>query len=316
MSTFLFNKDTNKTINISNITTFKVGRLTENNLSLQDIWISRRHAMIQQDSSNSYYAIDLGSANGTFINNIRIITPTKLASGDIISFGKTDFIFQTTEVSRIPAKPDQQTTGDETVACINQKKATILVCDIHRYTELSEIIGNEEISHMLQSWNRLSSEIIHQFKGQIDKFIGDAVLAFWIYEKPDHLIGVLSASLLIQQMTSRLGEKHNLPFPLSIGAAINTGDIMQGNIGGTGQRDYTMVGDAVNTTFRLEAETTKTQEIIIGKETHNLLESYKQLFTPQIFDLKGKKDKIEAYTTTFRQLEYTLNQNNTIDRIE
>ena len=306
MSISLFNKDSNKIINISAIKVFKVGRLAENNLYLQDIWISRRHAMIQQDSTNTYYAIDLGSANGTFINGIRIITPTKLAHGDIISFGKTNFTFQSTESWQPSLNPDQQTTGDETIACIDQQKATILVCDIHRYTELSELIGNKEISHLLQSWNRLSSEIIHQFKGQIDKFIGDAVLAFWIYEKPDHLAGILSTSLLIQQMTARLGLKHNLPFPLSIGVAINTGDIMMGNIGGAGQRDYTMIGDAVNTTFRLESKTTSTQEIIIGQETHNLLDTYKQIFIPHSFILKGKKDTIKAYTTTFRKLEYTL----------
>ncbi len=314
MTASLYNKDTQKTWDIGSATTFKVGRLAENDLPLSETWISRRHAMIQRESTRNYYVIDLGSANGTFVNGTRIITPTKLSSGDVVSFGKTSFTFHSTETVAQPV-PDVQSTGDETVACVDQQKATILVCDIHRYTELSELIGNEEISHMMQSWSRLTSEIITQFKGQIDKFIGDAVLAFWIHKGPEHLAGVLSAALLIQQMTARLGLKRNLPFPLTIGAAINTGDIMLGNIGGTGQRDYTMVGDAVNTTFRLESQTSKTREIIIGKETHHSLRTGKQLFALQTFDLKGKKDKIDAYTTTFRQLEHELHIKKTMNRV-
>ena len=315
MSSSIFSQDTKKTIDISTITTFKVGRLAENNLPLQDIWISRRHAMIQKESTDTYYVIDLGSANGTFVNGIRIVTPTKLSSGDSISFGKSNFTFHTTENPPPPPNQLNITTGDETIACMERQKATILVCDIHRYTELSELVGDEEISHMLQTWNKLTTQIVHQFRGQIDKFIGDAVLAFWIHQNNEHLAGVLSSSLLIQQMTQRLGIKRDLPFALNIGVAINTGEIMMGNIGGSGQRDYTMIGDAVNTTFRLESKTSATKEIIIGQETHDLLKSCKQIFSPQTFDLKGKKDKIDAYVTTFRQLEYGLNQNNTIDLI-
>ncbi len=315
MSTSICHTDTKKIIDISSINTFKIGRLSENNLSIQNVWISRRHAMIQRESTNTYYVIDLGSANGTFVNGVQITTPTKLRSGDTLSFGKTHFTFHTTENPPPPPGVLNQTSGDETVAFINKRKATIMVCDIHRYTELSELVGNEKVSNMLQTWNRLTSEIIHQFKGQIDKFIGDAVLAFWIQEKHEHLAGVLSAALLIQQMTARLGVKRDLPFPLSIGTAINTGDVMLGNMGSSGQRNYTMIGDAVNTAFRLESQTSKTKEVIIGKETYSLLKSPKRLFTPQTFDLKGKKDKIEAYSTTFRQLEYDLNKNNTIDLI-
>jgi class 3 adenylate cyclase len=315
MSSSITHKDTNKTIDLSTITTFKIGRLGENNLTLPNVWVSRRHAMIQRESTNSYYVIDLGSANGTFVNGIRLTTPTKLASGDVISFGKSHFNFHTTENPPPPPNQINQTIGEETVACIDKKKATLLVCDIHRYTELSELIGNEQLSNMLQTWTRLTSEIILQFKGQIDKFIGDAVLAFWIQEKHEHLAGVLSAALLIQQMTSRLGLKRSLPFPLTIGAAINTGEVMLGNIGSSGQRDYTMIGDTVNTTFRLESKTSKTNELILGGETYNNLKIAKQLFAPQTFDLKGKKDKIEAYATTFRQLEYELNKNNTIHLI-
>ncbi len=306
MTASLYNKDTKKTWDISAFRSFKVGRLAENDLSITDTWISRRHAMLQCESTNKYYVIDLGSGNGTFVNGTRIITPTQLYSGDVVSFGKTDFIFQSTENSAQQPSSAIQSSDDETVFYVNKQKATILVCDIHRFTELSELIGNEEVSHLLQSWNRLTSEIIIQFKGQIDKFIGDAVLAFWIHEGHEHLAGVLSASLLIQKMTARLGLKRNLPFPLTIGVAINTGDIMLGNIGGTGQRDYTMIGDAVNTAFRLESQTSTTKEIIIGQETYNSLHSGKRLFTKQVFDLKGKKDKIEAYSTTFSQLEHGL----------
>jgi adenylate cyclase len=282
--------------------TFRIGRHPENDFILQESWISRRHAMIQQESNQHYHIIDLGSANGTFVNGSRIVTPTPLHTGDTIALGKTELTFNQQSAPKLqPASI--QNLGDETIAFVNKRLVTILVCDIRRYTELSEAVGNEPISKLLLDWNRKATHIIRKYGGQVDKFIGDAVLAFWLQDDPDHLEKVLAAAMAINTITAALGEKLKFPWPLATGAAINSGTIMLGNLGADGSRDFTMVGDAVNVAFRLESQTVaNSKEVILGQATYEQLRRHHNIFTPQTFDLKGKNDKVQGYSTTFRKL--------------
>lgn len=282
--------------------TFRIGRHPENDFILQESWISRRHAMIQQESNQRYHIIDLGSANGTFVNGNRIVTPTPLHTGDIIGLGKTELIFTQQSAPQLKPTPIQN-LGDETIAFVNKQRVTILVCDIHRYTELSEVVGNEEISKLLLHWNRKATQIIRHYHGQVDKFIGDAVLAFWLQEENNHLEKVLSAAMAINRVTAALGDKLHFPWPLTTGAAINSGTIMLGNLGADGSRDFTMVGDAVNVAFRLESQTVaNSKEVILGPKTYEQLRQHHDIFTPQTFVLKGKNDNVQGYTTTFKKL--------------
>ncbi len=282
--------------------TFRIGRHPENDFVLLESWISRKHAMIQQESNQHYHIIDLGSANGTFVNGTRIVTPTPLHTGDLIALGKTELIFDHQSAPKLNAT-SLQNLGDETIAFVNKKRVTILVCDIHRYTELSETVGNEQISKLLLDWNKKATQIIRKYHGQVDKFIGDAVLAFWLQDDSDHLEKVLSAAMNINKITAELGEKFHFPWPLTTGAAINSGTIMLGNLGVDGSRDFTMVGDAVNVAFRLESQTeANSKELILGQKTYEQLQRHHDIFTPHTFTLKGKNDKVQGYTTTFKKI--------------
>lgn len=282
--------------------TFRIGRHAENEFVLQESWISRKHALIQQESNQHYHIIDLGSANGTFVNGARIVTPTPLHTGNIIALGKTELIFNHQSPPKFNSA-SLQNLGDETIAFVNKKQVTILVCDIHRYTELSEVVGNEQISKLILDWNKKITHIIHKYHGQVDKFIGDAVLAFWFQDESDHLEKVFSAAMSINEITVSLGKKLNFPWPLTTGAAINSGTIMLGNLGVDGSRDFTMVGDAVNVAFRLESQTdAKFKELIIGQTTYKQLFKHQELFILEDFVLKGKNNKVQGYSTTFKKL--------------
>ncbi len=287
---------------LRNQRTFRIGRHPENDFVLQESWISRKHAMIQQESNQQYHIIDLGSANGTFVNGTRIVTPTPLHTGDIIALGKTELIFTQQSAPKLKSA-SLQNLGDETIAFVNKQRVTILVCDIHRYTELSETVGNEQISKLILDWNKQATKIIHKYHGQVDKFIGDAVLAFWLQEDSYHLDKVLSAAMTINKITTELGKKLHFPWPLTTGAAINSGTIMLGNLGVDGSRDFTMVGDAVNVAFRLESQTeANAKEVILGQKTYEQLQQHHDIFTPQTFVLKGKNDNVQGYSTTFKKL--------------
>lgn len=293
---------------ISDHQTFKIGRSHDNNLVLDQSWISRRHAIIQQEKNKRFNIIDVGSANGTFVNGKRIVTQHTLQSGDKIMLGKTCLTF--TNTTPIIASGEETMDKDMTVAVVARQQTTIMICDIHRFTELSETIGNDQLSDLLQHWTRLTSSIINNYNGQVDKFIGDAVLAFWPADDKGkaQLLPPLQAAMAIYTESLKLGRQLAMPWDIDIGGAINFGETMMGNIGVDGGRDFTIIGDAVNVAFRLESKTKQgVRELILGQLAFaNLPAAHQEAFTPYQFQLQGKSNEVTGYGTTFAQLEKIL----------
>ena len=139
-------------------------------------------------------------------------------------------------------------------------------------------------------------------------------MALWVDgEGPSHMVHqALTCAGEIATMTTKLGEEiNNLPWPLAIGAAINTGEAVIGNVGVDGNRDHTVIGDAVNVAFRLEGLTsTLGKDLLLGNETaamldQNLLSTY---FVPCEYQVKGKSLPVMAHACTFDQLRQYLAQ--------
>lgn len=289
--------------------TFKVGRGPTNDIVLPYSWISRKHMMVQGESDGTFHIMDLGSSNGTYLNNKRIHAPAILRDGDLITLGKTTMKFVQSLENTNDEKDQSELTLDMTVAYIQKETVTILVCDIHDFTSLSEKLGDKLISKFLQFWTKKVGAIIHEHDGLVDKFIGDAVMATWIGGNINRgARNALRAALEISNITRKTGESiPQIKTPLSIGAAVNTGEAMLGNMGVAGHRDSTVIGDVVNVAFRLESMTIRDEaDIIIGAETARHLDSPEKYFNQQSFELKGKTSKINAQTGSFDQLRHFL----------
>ncbi len=302
---------TSQTWTLCGKNTYQIGRETGNDIALPYSWVSRKHAMIQVEANGSHNLIDLGSANGTFVNGKRIYTPTALMAGDVIRIGNTNLSFHQ-EHTPLPAAPSPcDDADDRTVAFVQQEIVTILICDIHDYTSLSERLGDSQISKLLQHWTTQVGSLIRNRDGIIDKFIGDAVMAIWPGgTNLSHSIKqALTAALEISFFTKRMGQKvPNLPWELNIGAALNTGQAMVGNLGIDGQRDFTVVGDVVNVAFRLEEMTSQQDEldVIIGASTASHLINVDNYFRAQTYTCKGKEEPVAAYGCSFIQLHQYL----------
>jgi adenylate cyclase len=109
--------------------------------------------------------------------------------------------------------------------------------------------------------------------GTIDKFIGDAVMAFWgaPAENPDHALAACRAALACQHAIRTLGLTDDQGRPLRVRIGINSGSMLVGNIGSDVRLNYTVIGDAVNVASRLEgANKQYGTDIIIGEETRRL----------------------------------------------
>ena len=293
--------------------TYRIGRANTNDIILDNTWVSRQHAMLQVEENGTVNAIDVGSANGTNVNGHKIYTPTPLRSGDLIQIGgKSTLTFShnyRVENPSYPIKDDEQT-----VAFMTKTKVTVLICDIRDFTSLSEQIGDHKISDLVKTWSKQVNSIIEDHGGHIDKFIGDAVMALWVGgENPRHEVHqALACTAQITAMTTKVGNKiANLPWPLAIGAALNTGEAVIGNAGVDGNRDHTVLGDAVNVAFRLERLTsTLGKDLLIGNETANLLDQnlLSNYFVPCSYQVKGKSNPVLAHGCNFEQLRQYLDQ--------
>jgi adenylate cyclase len=151
---------------------------------------------------------------------------------------------------------------------------TVLFCDVRDFTAVSENLPPRELSAMLNAYLTPMTEIIHARHGTVDKYVGDAIMAFWgaPVDNPDHARDAVLAALAMQQRMSSLADefrKRGWP-ELSIGVGINSGAMNVGDMGSEFRKAYTVLGDAVNLASRLEGLTKEYRvAIIIGEDTRS-----------------------------------------------
>ena len=149
---------------------------------------------------------------------------------------------------------------------------TVLFADIAGFTGLSERLG-DRIIPLLSSYLDTMSREVSTHSGTIDKFIGDAVMAFWGAPavNVDHAVDACRAALACQRALRDSGLTDDGGRPLRVRVGVNSGDMLVGNIGSEFRLNYTVIGDAVNIASRLEgANKEYGTEIIIGEETRRL----------------------------------------------
>jgi adenylate cyclase len=151
-----------------------------------------------------------------------------------------------------------------------QQVMTVLFTDLAGFTGLSERLGSAVVPILTQYLSRASAAI-HAEAGTIDKFIGDAVMAFWGAPLPDadHAVNACRAALRLREITGALqASAPQEAEGLSIRIGLNTGPMLVGNIGSEERLSYTVIGDAVNLASRLEGlNKLYGTEIIIGEAT-------------------------------------------------
>lgn len=137
------------------------------------------------------------------------------------------------------------------------KELTILFVDIRGFTRMAERMDPQQLREVLNRFLTTMTEVIHAHQGTLDKYIGDAVMAFWgaPMDDPQHADHAVSAALAMQKAVHELNQEFDLiGWPsLSIGIGINTGMVRVGDMGSQLRRSYTVIGDAVNLAARLES---------------------------------------------------------------
>jgi len=190
--------------------------------------------------------------------------------------------------------------GQEITLGGEKKELTVFCSDITGFTTITESCSTETLISLLTEYFDELSKIILEHEGTIDKYIGDGIMAFWgaPLEVKDHAIKACEAALYCQDKLNELNQKRKKEgkpeFKTRFG--INTGVVTVGNVGATDRLNYTVIGDPVNITFRLQDIDRIYHTVIIISE--NVYVNLKNQFLVRPLDytsVKGKKEKIKIY---------------------
>jgi len=156
------------------------------------------------------------------------------------------------------------------------RELTVLFCDVREFTALSENLTPRDLSAMMNAYLTPMTSAIHDYRGTVDKYIGDSIMAFWGAPVPNenHARDAVGAALAMLEkiplLTREFGARG---WPkLAIGIGINTGAMNVGDMGSEFRKAYTVLGDAVNLASRLEGLTKEYGVgVIIGEETRRAI---------------------------------------------
>lgn len=191
--------------------------------------------------------------------------------------------------------------GDDALMVGERKEVTILFSDIRGYTTLTENLGADEVVALLNQYFETMVEAVFNHEGTLDKFIGDALMAVYGAPLPlteNHAWKAVESAL---DMRSRLAEFNQRRIikaqpQIQIGIGISSGWVVSGNIGSQKRMDYTVIGDGVNLSSRLESVTKEYGcDIIISDFTYKLCKDRVYARELDTIKVKGKNQPVKIY---------------------
>jgi adenylate cyclase len=186
---------------------------------------------------------------------------------------------------------------DDTAA--GTREVSVLFADLSGFTSFSEDREPREVSEMLNAYFEVAiPPIVREHGGEIDRLIGDAIMATWGTrgDQPDHAERAVSAAMALQVETARLAAEH--PEWPRFRAAVNTGEALVGVVGAESGRSYTVIGDTVNVAARLETRA-PTGGVVVGGATLRAVPGLRATSLGEI-EVKGKREGVDAYQLELR----------------
>jgi len=187
--------------------------------------------------------------------------------------------------------------GDAEGAFMAQERdVSVMFCDIVGFTTMSQHAPPQAIADMLNDFFGRMGEVIFEHDGTLDKFIGDAILAVFgaPFEQPDHATKAVAAALAMQRELIKANAEHP-ERPLRMRIAINSGRALTGDIGSPKRREFTVLGDVVNTASRLESTVAKPDQIVISKNTLEKIGNAFQVQPLGGVKLRGRDTELEVF---------------------
>ena len=215
-----------------------IGRAVLNTIVLDSPKVSRLHLIIHLEDNGAFWLIDLGSSNGTFLNERRIHEPVRLRDQDRIHVGNESFVFhQPRGKPSGQLKPNALATLQE----VENVDIWLLVADIKNFTPLSRTMPSAELANLVSGWLGSCKSIIESHRGTVNKYLGDGILAYW-RDEPASIEEISSTIAALK--AEQVRERPSFRFVVHFGA------VALGGVSST--REETLMGSEVNLVFRLE----------------------------------------------------------------
>ncbi|MBU0533337.1 MAG: adenylate/guanylate cyclase domain-containing protein [Candidatus Omnitrophica bacterium] len=218
-------------------------------------------------------------------------------------------------VDELIKNPEKLKLGGE------RKTVSILYSDVKGFTTISEKLSPEELVEFMNNYLTPMSDIVFKYEGTLDKYIGDAVLAFYGAPLPqeDHPLRVVLSALdmisALKELRKKLKEE-NKP-SIDVGIGINTGEVSVGNMGSKMRLDYTIMGDNVNLTQRIE-ELTRIYKnnILLSEYTYQKIKENIVCREIDEVTVRGKTQGVKIYEPICRKEEITPEIENIVKHFE
>lgn len=277
-----------------------IGRSQDATIRVPDVGISRQHATLRREG-RYYWVTDLGSANGTYVNDVAVTAARALRTGDRVQFGTAVYLFDQDESEGATSNSGgMQTqvlrTGTPPLKTLN---AILLVGDLRDFTRISSQLAAEEVGNMLREWYADCEAILKPRGAVIDKFIGDGVFAYWPkVDVKSRVLAAESAQLLSRPEANHSITRRKVTENLGIAVQCNVGlHVGKVALGAMGRGVNTAVGEAVNVTFRIETLTRKLgTPVLASREFIDDCGTAADLFeNAGTHVLKGQPDPVEVF---------------------
>jgi PAS domain S-box-containing protein len=178
----------------------------------------------------------------------------------------------------------------------NRMEITTLFADVRGFTHFSESVSPEDLVKVLNRYLAVSAEAVLSEEGTIDKFLGDAIMAWFNapIPQPDHTLRAVRAALRMRSAIFGLHRELPPEFHLHFGIGIHLGDAILGLIGTEKRLDYTAIGDSVNTAKRIQ-ENAGPGQILISQPAYERVADCIQVQAVEPILAKGKREPIPVY---------------------
>lgn len=178
------------------------------------------------------------------------------------------------------------------------RRVTILLSDIRGFTALAETFSAMTVMELLNRYFSRMTNVIVRHGGTIDKLMGDSIMV--LFGAPnseiDDVERAIACAVEMQRAMSEFNQQNiGLGLPeLFMGIGINTGEVVAGSVGSEHHREYTVIGDEVNLTSRIEAQSLRGQ-ILISENTYRAAKAFVLVGEPNKVHVKGKREPVNLY---------------------
>jgi adenylate cyclase len=176
------------------------------------------------------------------------------------------------------------------------RDVSVMFCDIVGFTKLCQHAEPQAVGDLLNNFFGRMGDVIFEYDGTLDKFIGDAILAVFgaPFDQPDHAVKAVGAALAMRrELAQDNAERGALPIRMRL--AISSGRALTGDIGSPKRREFTVLGDVVNTAARLESSVAQPDQIVISATTRELIGDAFTVKSLGGVVLRGRDSELEVF---------------------